>query len=336
MIALPASTAYAPACYITPGGHALKSTTRLRRYRQLRAAIAMAGGIAMAGIAVPAAAAPADLPDLQVSASFDKATYGAGDPVTITIIIKNAGKATALNVAQSGGYQNGFDLGNDSGSGTPFDLAPGTNKTLTRHGVINALGSSVGFIDLAWGFDGTNGDAKPADNLGQARASVPGAKRDVLISVHRTTDGNFTVGQPGLAAVKVRLVRTDDPTKAYAEATTDTAGNVLFHQVAVGEYHVHFVAPDGWKDPSGSYEMWVRSGEGVENGLEVGAVPVPTTGGPSASTSGSPSASPTPSSTGTAGGLPVTGTNVAVFVSAGTALVMLGGVAYLVGRRRRA
>jgi hypothetical protein len=342
MIVLPASTTYTPAGYIIPGGHALKLNTRLRRYRQLRAALAVAGGIAMAGVALPAAAAPADLPDLQVSMAFEKATYALGDTATLTITIKNAGKATAAGVNEIGGAQEGVDWGSDLHSTTPFDLAPGATKTLTRHGVIDAGGSKLGYAWATWEFQATNGDANMADNTGTARTAVPGATGAALITVYRTTDGTFKDGDPGLAGVKVTILSVNDLTKVYAEATTDAAGKALFHQVPAGDYQVRFVAPNGWKIPDGSNPTTtqVLGGADGTQGVVIGAIPVPNTGGSGGgNTGGTGSPSPMTSSTGATpgtAGLPVTGTNVATLGTAGAALITLGGVAYAIGRRRRA
>jgi LPXTG-motif cell wall-anchored protein len=104
--------------------------------------------------------------------------------------------------------------------------------------------------------------------------------------------------------------------------------------------------PRGWRlagDSADLHPVQVFGGDGggVGGSLVLAAVPAPDEGGSGGSGGGNSSPGPSPAAAdsgtaaGGAGGLPVTGTNATLFGEAGIVLVMLGGVAYIVGRRRR-
>ncbi|MFG1915820.1 LPXTG cell wall anchor domain-containing protein [Micromonospora sp. NPDC048898] len=96
-----------------------------------------------------------------------------------------------------------------------------------------------------------------------------------------------------------------------------------------------------------TYLAYLNDGLYAARALDCAPQPTPT---PSATPSGTPSATPsatttvapTPTSSaslgasgGEGGGLPVTGANTVTVASIGGALLLLGGVGYLIGRRRR-
>lgn len=98
------------------------------------------------------------------------------------------------------------------------------------------------------------------------------------------------------------------------------------------KYRVTLV--DAKNDPWGLDGNQGVRGVGCEsNPLKVKATPTPT---PSHSRSVTPAPSRSTSAAAAVGGLPVTGTPASVMFVAGAALVLVGGTAILVGRRRRA
>ncbi|MET8372019.1 LPXTG cell wall anchor domain-containing protein [Micromonospora profundi] len=92
-----------------------------------------------------------------------------------------------------------------------------------------------------------------------------------------------------------------------------------------------------------AFLAYLNDGVYAARALDCAAQPTPTPKPtPTASPSATTTAAPTPSSSdspgasgGDGGGLPVTGANTATVASAGGALLLLGGVGYLIGRRRR-
>ncbi|GAA1852488.1 hypothetical protein GCM10009687_18960 [Asanoa iriomotensis] len=90
-----------------------------------------------------------------------------------------------------------------------------------------------------------------------------------------------------------------------------------------------------------AYLAYLNNGLYDARALDCAAAPTPT---PSATPSAPTTVAPTPSSSGSlgapgeggeGGGLPVTGADTAIVAGIGGALLLLGGAAYLIGRRRR-
>jgi LPXTG-motif cell wall-anchored protein len=318
-----------------------RSSGSRRRWR-LSAVLAVAGAIAMLGVARPAHAASADVPDLRVSMTFQKSSYAVGEEVGINVYIANRGKVAARGVRLTGGDQEGIDWKN-LGSGLPQDIEPDHETMLIWSGVINSRAYHLGYAWAGWQFTADNGEANSDDNVGRARTYVPGAKADVLVTVYKTADGSHKDSNPGLPGVKATLMEDNNARNVVGEATTDNAGKALFHSVQAGNYLVRFCMPKGWKvagDAPDLHPVQVFGGDdgGVGGSLVLAAVPAPESGGSCGNSSPSPSptvTTPGPAAGGAGGGLPVTGANATLAGGAGIVLIALGGIAYLVGRRRR-
>ncbi|MGC5305635.1 LPXTG cell wall anchor domain-containing protein [Micromonospora zamorensis] len=157
-------------------------------------------------------------------------------------------------------------------------------------------------------------------------------------------------------ALEKRLAGTPDDLRAYLKSDVQKAW-LTDLRVSVGRTMVNAgdnvdAAAQKVLDEAAvdAYLAYLNDGVYVARALDCASKPTPT---PSASASATPSASPsatttvapTPTSSaslgapggenGEGGGLPVTGANTATVAGIGGALLLLGGVGYLVGRRRR-
>ncbi|MEV6526657.1 SdrD B-like domain-containing protein [Longispora sp. NPDC051575] len=283
------------------------------------AAAVTLGALLVAGLAAPAQAA--ELPDVQVTVSFDKRLVAVGDKAVETITVKNAGKADAHNVKVLGDDGAGFK-GLTPWSNKPFELKAGETRVIKIDGEIVDEGYG-GIVYHSIGFGADGGDANDEDNIDVARMGITGLKGHVGVRVYHEADGNTdTIEDESVPGVKVEVL---DPTdkKVLHTGVTDTKGVYRVEGLQVGEYLVRFTSPAGWKVTKPEIERVVGNGGGGEQPIaatKVAVTPTP-----------SPSASPSPA----AGGLPVTGSNAALVAGAGAGVLALGAVLFVVARRRR-
>jgi hypothetical protein len=305
-----------------------------------RVALAGAGGLLLTlvagpAIAAPAPDAPAAKPDIAVTATFDKASYAANDPVTVTVTVTNKGKGAATEIAAAPDYTTGVTW---SDAGFPkFEVAAGAQKTLTRAGVVSAQGAEYGFIRTIIRFF-PKGEVNVRDNQATVTAAVPGAKGSFVGRAVRGNNKEVNPALPPVAGVTFNLT-SQRTKKLVMSGKTDATGVVTLKDVPADEYRVEFTAPTGWKvtTTTTAYVTSIRKDKQetfTVSLLPTGAPAVtPTAGSPSPSASASPAAPPAPGQTG--GGLPVTGASVGVLAGVGALVVAAGAVAFLVARRRR-
>lgn len=322
-----------------------------------RAALAVVGGLAttlaVTAAGTPAAArqaAPAEKPDIRVTAKADRDTYAVGDTIKLTIEVSNQGTVAATGVHPAGLWSSGVDWPTDSFEALKFDLAAGAARTVNREGKINSGASVNGRAQVVVRFFADNGEANVGDNFTLLNPSVPGQTG--------TLRGEATeaVNQPGAAGRGVQgvtfTVTGSYTDKVVATGKTGPDGVLVIPNIPADRYDVTYAAPAGWELTTTTTATVVTIG-----GAEVTKVPVtlrrtganpPANPTASVSPSGSASATVTPAGSavpspaggagatgGKGGALPVTGAQSGLVAGAGVALLALGALAYFVSRRRR-
>jgi LPXTG-motif cell wall-anchored protein len=305
---------------------------------------AMAAGAVLAFVAVgsPAQAAE-ETSDIRVSSSVDKQTVRLGETLTVTVTVRNAGPATAEGVVVRSEHENCIAWTTPALSESDgYDLPVGGSKSFTRSGQVTPCGVEWGkaeaFYFILAGNEPVNGY-----NFTNPRARVLGGRG---VAHFAAVDA---AGGQGVAGVTITMYDefTDPATKA-AEIRTGADGKAFLDDLTPGDYHAKVTAPAGWKvEDEDQIDLRVRLGEPVSTLIRLvstGATPPPGggSGTPPAEPSGAPTATPagtTPPAGGTGGGdggdLPITGANAAAAGAAGVALLILGGLAFVLTRRRR-
>jgi LPXTG-motif cell wall-anchored protein len=304
---------------------------------------AMAAGAVLGFVAVgsPAQAAE-ETSDIRVSSSVDKQTVRLGETLTVTVTVTNAGPATAEGVVVRSEHENCIAWTTPALSESDgYDLPVGGSRTFTRSGQVTRCGVEWGkaeaFYFILAGNEPVNGY-----NFTNPRARVLGGHG---VAQFAAVD---VAGGQGVAGVTITVYDefTDPATKA-AEVRTGADGKASLDDLTPGDYHAKVAAPAGWKlDGEDQIDLRVRLGEPVSALIRLvstGAAPPPGggSGTPPTEPTGGPTTTPgvTPPAGGTGGGdggdLPITGANAATAGVAGVALLVLGGLAFLLTRRRR-
>jgi LPXTG-motif cell wall-anchored protein len=304
---------------------------------------AMAAGAVLAFVAVgsPAHAAE-ETSDIRVSSSVDKQTVRLGETLTVTVTVQNAGPATAEDVVVRSEHENCIAWTTPALSESDgYDLPAGESRTFTRSGRVTRCGVEWGkaeaFYFILAGNEPVNGY-----NFTNPRARVLGGHG---VAHFAAVDA---AGGQGVAGVTITVYdEFTDPATTAAEVRTGADGRVSLDDLTPGDYHAKVTAPAGWKlEGKDQVDLRVRLGEPVSATIRListGATPPPSSesGTPPAEPSGGPTATPgstTPPAGGTGGDggdLPITGANAAAAGVVGVALLVLGGLAFVLTRRRR-
>jgi hypothetical protein len=166
--------------------------------------------------------------------SVSNGTYAVGDTVTTTLVITNAGDATATNVRALGGDEDGLDR-----TGTfytePFDLAPGESRAIAVDGVLNEVAYWQGYASGMYAYTNDAGEANPDDNYGRFRIDLPPATGDLRIEVFIDVRGDMSSDQPPLAGAEV-VVTDPESGDRVAAGRTDGSGVVTFTGLAAKFY----------------------------------------------------------------------------------------------------
>jgi hypothetical protein len=141
--------------------------------------------------ALPAVATPMEPNIRVVSTRFDKLSYQAGDTATVTYKFTNSGSVDAVKVVNdSGGNGDSWELEITDWAGVGYGqegitIPAGQTVSVVLRGIVPARAAYAGKVTIAYGFTAQNGDTDPADNIGVARASVPGLTGETAgISFH--------------------------------------------------------------------------------------------------------------------------------------------------------
>jgi SdrD B-like protein len=208
--------------------------------------------------ALPAVAAPAEPNIRVVSTRFDKLSYQVGDAATVTYKFTNSGSVDAVKVVNdSGGNGDSWELEITDWAGIGYDqegitIPAGQTVSVVLRGIVPARAAYAGKVTIAYGFTAQNGDSDPADNIGVARASVPGLTGETAgISFYDKNENRAKDPGEGLQGVKITVVGLYD-IDHRATTYTDGNGDFRFTGLPVGEYEVRVTPPAGWWLTSGS------------------------------------------------------------------------------------
>ena len=267
--------------------------------------------------------------ELKASIEFDEPEYSAGDPVGVTVSIKN-GTAKALRVkGECGTSGYGPYLGNDGAEWGPLargaagvEIAAGQTFTTEVSTTLPAASPDYGYVTIGCSFGPEGGSGNP---WATAQSNVPGATQ---------TFTGFVVKGDWMAPEKVpnvKLVLLDPHTrKPVVSTTTNAEGAWTFPDLPVGAYVPLVVGP--WKviefgegEPFGNvrgrdYPMYVW----IEPGPEVADPTVVTPGGAGGIGSGSQIGTSPVHAVRNTDALANTGVSVLGLVLFGALLVMTG------------
>lgn len=224
---------------------------RFARIRRPLLTVAVCSAALLAG-ALPAVAADATPNVHVVSTRFDKLSYRPGDVATVTYKFANWGSADAVKVVNdSGGNGDPWELEVTDWAGVGYDqegitIAAGQTVTVVLRGVVPAAAANVGRVNIAYGFTAQNGDSNPQDNVGSARASVPGLTGEMVgFSFYDQNGDHRKDPGEGLKGVKITVVGLHDIDRR-ATTRTDRNGDFRFTGLPVGEYELRVTPPAGW------------------------------------------------------------------------------------------
>ena len=172
--------------------------------------------------------------DVSVTKTLDTAApYFAGQSITYTITVANAGPSTATNINVTDTPTN-LTITNVSGACTSFapcviaSLASGANTVITVTATINAAGA----FDNSTTVSATQPDPNPGnntDNTGNGGTAT--LLVDVTMNKQLTTGGPFTAGQ----SISYTLtVGNNGPSTATSVQVTDTPTNLTITNVSGG------------------------------------------------------------------------------------------------------
>jgi hypothetical protein len=222
-------------------------------------AVVVCSAALLAG-ALPAVAADAEPNVHVVSTRFDKLSYQPGDAATVTYKFANWGSADAVKVVNdSGGNGDPWELEVTDWAGVGYNqegitIPAGQSVTVVLRGIVPAAAANVGRVTIAYGFTAQNGDSDPQDNVGSARASVPGLTGEMVGTSYYDKNGDRRKDPgEGLKGVKITVVGLYDIDRR-ATTRTDRNGDFRFTGLPVGEYEVRVTPPAGW---------WLTYGSGV-------------------------------------------------------------------------
>lgn len=197
------------------------------------------------GAATPVALAQNEAPDIQVSARFDKKSYGENEPVQIEVTVKNVGTATGKAKADPRSDSNFYhDDWHQWGALAPVEqgkeLKPGETHVVKLTGRPNdSFQPKVTFR----GIIRAEGDRDESNNAFDISADI-GGRGDLDLTIYGDGNGNdrFDSGE-ALADARVRLWGIGLP----FEKQTDARGKVDFQGVRSGTYKFEVHAPRGWQ-----------------------------------------------------------------------------------------
>jgi LPXTG-motif cell wall-anchored protein len=197
------------------------------------------------------AATPEKLPDLRISAVYDKSTYNPWDTVGITITVVNAGSAPATEVhAVSHNGKGTYDSWGPVG-GPDRRLDPGASVEVFKSVPLRELDelAVTTWIEVR----GDEQDANLADNTVTITAPIARVHGTLEGLVYGDRNRNSVVdpGEP-LGDVTVNL-RGGVPWDSYSQVT-DSQGRFAFRDIPAGNYNANF-SPAGWVIPDRSFSV---------------------------------------------------------------------------------
>ncbi|WP_018686837.1 carboxypeptidase-like regulatory domain-containing protein [Actinokineospora enzanensis] len=180
-----------------------------------------------------------DLPDLRITAEFDKAVYDAADRVGVRITVTNAGNAPTehLFISTSGNLEY-------IGRYVFEPLAPGATFATTEYAPLARL-DDARLVRLTTTADGGGADADPADNTTSITAPVTVRTGNYSGTAFTDRDGDGVL-DPGEQSPHAQVSMTGGSPFGSYYRTADAEGRFRFDGLRAGSYDVAVTAP-GWE-----------------------------------------------------------------------------------------
>lgn len=182
---------------------------------------------------------PRPVPNIKVTASFDKPSYDINDQIKVTVKVANVGTAIARYVRFENDWstrgQLAYDLmqwgGMYSGG---VEIAPGQEHVVTLTGVVGWSPDDV--VRLA-GAITTPGDVDPADNRFDLSAAVTHRTGTATTVAYGDLDGDAAFDE-GEGLPNVRITFEGGLPRRWFEGTTDASGRFRLEGAPAGKYVV--------------------------------------------------------------------------------------------------
>jgi len=196
--------------------------------------------------------------DLSISKSDDVDPIVAGNPLTYTVTVNNAGPQTAANVVVTDTLPAGVTFISTTGcindpNGVPTcnlgSIASGSSKQFTIHVDVDLVTS--GTITNSVSVTSDIADPDSANNAVTEDTTV--LQLTGAITTHKFHDlngnGILDAGEPGLSGWEIRLYTGSDCVPpALTNGFTDASGNVTFSNLTPGDYSVSEMLQAGWQN----------------------------------------------------------------------------------------
>ncbi|MFD4641679.1 carboxypeptidase-like regulatory domain-containing protein [Lentzea sp. NPDC058436] len=191
-------------------------------------------------------------PDLKLSVKFDRAEYALGEPLGITVTVRNEGDATANQVRfASEVYQLNLTTGVDDLISRP-SLAPGEQKVIKLGAAAQWGVQTAGLTLRTWAEGAT--DKTPNDNQSRAETKIVSNGGTINGVLFEDRDGNGAVSPgEGIDWQQLKLVGTSP---YPSSAQTYNGGQFTVRDIPAGTYQVQWT---GYVP--GSMDLTVKPGQ---------------------------------------------------------------------------
>lgn len=223
--------------------------------------------LAFTGTFASAALAQQGPADLEVSASFEKASYDSTETIRATLTIKNVGGAAAEKVrvgtsAGSSGYRP-----DNASWGDIAQVKPGIRIEAGATHVVQLTGKVTQVVDNQLVLNGqivtSSPESNKTNNTFDAKATVVFGTGGAAFTVYGDANGNSApdAGE-GLAGVKVRLTGPANNSREQ-ELLTGPDGKAVFSGLPSGSYRALYEGVGGWEITSDA-DLLVETGKQFE------------------------------------------------------------------------
>ncbi|WP_154697291.1 carboxypeptidase-like regulatory domain-containing protein [Lentzea guizhouensis] len=197
----------------------------------------------------------ANVPDLAITAKFEKDSYDVGEPLKLKVVAKHVGTGFALRAQVRSEYVTGEmdydrkqfgDLGAYPARGV--ELWPGESREVTLVGQVPYTLTADGQVTLRLVVDSgyLHQDPNLADNVVQPVADVTYPSGDLAVHVYADRNGNGRRDAGEEQGDTPVSTSGGTSSNGYRDGRTDASGRVVFRDLPLGTYRVNAELRDGW------------------------------------------------------------------------------------------